>query len=475
LVASFSNFGTLMSLQSKNTSSKKIFDYLWLVVSIPIITWFTLAPTYTAASIMITLVNLMSLIVLIFSKNMKKLIFITICTSMLFTFGVLIRPEGAIGVILVSIPVTVLIYLQQHNVNLKKLLIATFSLLIILGLDIFIQSRLNNSEWKEYDKWNNLRHQVQHRVSQNYLGQFQEVNGWTAPELNLFMTIAFGDEKSFNAEWLKPAFESTSFTRGVRGVVNASVPEAIDKMFKIFKSYPYLVIIQLTLFLVILNAFRINILGKLKIFFVINSTIVASLYYMSATLHTPERGVIPLLYASTLMLITTTLFFELRENLKIINARIFCLGVIGISIFLPNGILETRSKNILNTNLASLASSELTEFNDKGIYIGPGNAEFYEYRNPYTNLAYWKTPVIITAGNWETFSPHWQKRLRVNGIDQTSIYDELFNENRFWFANPIPDTSYMVELYIREQGLTDFIRQGALDLKSGYALHQFTR
>jgi len=207
LVASFSNFGTLMSLQSKNTSSKKIFDYLWLVVSIPIITWFTLAPTYTAASIMITLVNLMSLIVLIFSKNMKKLIFITICTSMLFTFGVLIRPEGAIGVILVSIPVTVLIYLQQHNVNLKKLLIATFSLLIILGLDIFIQSRLNNSEWKEYDKWNNLRHQVQHRVSQNYLGQFQEVNGWTAPELNLFMTIAFGDEKSFNAEWLKPAFE----------------------------------------------------------------------------------------------------------------------------------------------------------------------------------------------------------------------------------------------------------------------------
>ena len=475
LIASFSNFGTLMSLQTKNPSSKKIFDYLWLVVSIPIIAWFTLAPTYTAASMIITLVNLMSLIVVIFSKNMKKLIFITVCTSMLFTFGVLIRPEGAIGVILVSIPVTVLIYLQQRYVNLNKLLIATFTLLIFLGLDIFIQSRLNNSEWKEYDKWNNLRHQVQHRVSQNYLGEFQEVNGWTVPELNLFVTIAFGDKKTFNAEWLKPAFESTSFTRGVSGVVNVSVPEAIGKMFKIFKSYPYLVVIQLTLFLVILNVFRINILGKLKIFFVINSTIVASLYYMSATLHTPERGVIPLLYASTLMLITTTLFFELRENLKIINARIFCLGVIGISIFLPNGILETRSKNILNTELAILASSELTEFNDKGIYIGPGNAEFYEYRNPYTNLAYWKTPVIITAGNWETFSPHWQKRLRVNGIDQTSIYDELFIENRFWFANPIPDTSYMVELYIREQGLTDFIRQGALDLKSGYALHQFTR
>jgi hypothetical protein len=475
LIASFSNFGTLISLQSKNSFSKKVFDYLWLVVSIPIIAWFTLGPTYTSASMIITLVNLMSLIVLVFTKNMKKLTFITFCTSMLFTFGFLIRPEGAIGVILVSIPITTLIYFQQRNVNLPKLLIAVFSFIIILGFDTLIQSRLNNSEWKEYDKWNNLRHQVQHRVSQNYLGQLHNVNEWTIPEYELFIKLAFGDAKTFNAEWLNPAFESTSFTRGARGVVNAIVSEAIGKMFKILKSYPYIVVIQLALFLVILNLFRINVFDKLKVFFVIYSTILASLYYMSATLHTPERGVIPLLYVSTLMLITTMLFSDLKENLKIINVRIFCLGVIVFSIFSPNGILKTRSTNILNTNLAILASSELTKFNENAIYIGPGNSEFYQYRNPYTNLAYWKTPIIITAGTWDTFSPHWQKRLRVNGIDQTSIYDELFKENRFWFANPIPDTSYIVELYVREQGFTDFSRQGVLDLKSGYSLHQFTQ
>ena len=475
LIASFSNFGTLIRLRSKEYFSKKIFNYLWLAISIPIIAWFTLGPTYTAASMIITLVNLMSLIVLVFSKNTRKLTIITVFTSILFTFGFLIRPEGAIGVILVSIPVTILIYLQQRNVNLPKLLIAIFSLLILLGLDTSIQNRLNSSEWKEYDKWNNLRHQVQHRVSQNYLGELQNVNGWTIPEYHLFMDIAFGDVNTFNAEWLKPAFESTSFTRGARGVVNASVPEALGKMLKIVKSYPYIIVIQLTLFLVILNLFHIKNLVKLKVFFVIYSTIVASLYYMSATLHTPERGVIPLLYISTLMLITTMLSYYLKENLKIINVRIFCLGIIGISILSPNGILETRSKNISNAELAILASKELTEFNDKAIYIGPGNSEFYEYRNPYTNLAYWKTPIIITAGNWETFSPHWQKRLKVNGIDQTSIYDELFKVNRFWFANPIPDTSYIVELYVREQGLTDFSRQGVLDMKSGYVLHQFTQ
>lgn len=475
LIASLSNFGTLISIQSKDLPSKKIFDNLWLVISIPIIAWFTLGPTYTSASMIITLVNLMSLIVLIFSKNKIKLNTITTLTAIFFTFGFLIRPEGGIGIILVSIPVIILIYLQQRNVNLSKLLIVIFSLLIILGLDIFNQSRLNTSDWKEYDEWNNLRHQVQHRVSQNYLGEFQNVNGWTIPEYHLFMDLAFGDVKTFNPEWLTPAFESTSFTRGARGVVSASVPEVLGRIFKIFKSYPDIIVIQLTVFLVILNLFRMNILSKLKVFFGIYASILASLYYMSATLHTPERGVIPLLYVSTVMLITAMLFFERKEKIKIINVKIFCLGVIGISILSPSGILETRSKNIMNTELAILTSSELTEFNEKAIYIGPGNSEFYEYRNPYTNLAFWNSPIIVTAGNWETFSPHWRKRLSVNGIDQTSIYDELFKENRFWFANPVPDTSYIVEMYLREQGLTDFSRQGVLDMKSGYALHQFTQ
>ena len=475
MIASFSNFGTLISVQSGDSFPRKIFTYLWLLTSIPIISWFTLRPTYTAAAMIITLISLMNLVILIFAKNIKKLKFTAIMTTILFTFGFLIRPEGGIGIILVAIPVIAVIFFQQRYLNLPKLLITIISLLIILGFDAVSQRSLNNSEWEEYDIWNNLRHQVQHREGQNYLGQLQTVNDWTESEFNLFMTIAFGDENTFNAEWLKPAFESISFTRGGSGVINANIIEVLGKMFNILETYPYVIVVQLLLFLIILNLFQINVLVKLKIFLVIYSTIVAALYYMSATLHTPERGVIPLLYVSTLMLITTMSFFKLKNNLKINYTKILCIGVIGLSIFSPKGILETRSKNIVNTELAILASRELNQYNDKAIYIGPGNSEFYEYQNPYTNLAYWKTPVIITAGNWETFSPHWKKRLRFYGINQTSIYNELFKENRFWFANPIPDTSYMVELYLREQGLTDFNRKGALDLKSGYVLHQFTQ
>lgn len=475
LIVSFSNFGAIINSQAANSFSRKVFNFFWLLISIPIISWFTLSPTYTAASMLITLISLMILIVLIFSKNIKKHSLVVIVTSILFSFGFLIRPEGGIGIILVAIPVITLIFLVQRNLNLSKLLITIFSLLIILGFDAISQSSLNNAEWEEYDKWNNLRHQVQHREGQNYLGQLQTVNDWTESETNLFMTIAFGDENTFNAEWLKPAFDSISFTRGVSGVINANIFEVLSKMLKILETYPIVIVMQLSIFFIILNSFQINFFGKLKVFLAIHLTIAAALYYMSATLHTPERGVIPILYVSTLMLITTMLFFKLKDNIKITYMAILFIVVFGLSTFSSKGVLETRSKNTVNTELAILASQELNEFNGKAIYIGPGNSEFYEYQNPYTNLAYWKTPIIITAGNWETFSPHWKKRLRFYGIDQTSIYNELFNENRFWFANPIPDTSYMVELYLREQGFGDFTRQGALDLKSGYVLHQFTQ
>jgi hypothetical protein len=89
LIASFSNFGTIIRIRLGDSFSKKIFNYLWLLVSIPIIAWFTLSPTYTAASMLITLVNLMSLVVLIFSRNMRNLMFITVFTTILFSVGFL--------------------------------------------------------------------------------------------------------------------------------------------------------------------------------------------------------------------------------------------------------------------------------------------------------------------------------------------------------------------------------------------------
>jgi hypothetical protein len=473
LILSLANFGAIIRIYSKNDVSRKVLDTSWLALSILITTWFTLGPTYTSAAMLITLISLLSLTVLIFSEHRKNLYLNTFFSTVLLSLGFLIRPEGAIGVILVASPVIVFIFLQNYYVNFPKFLISFFGFFLIFGVDALIQNQSNSSEWREYDKWNNLRHQIQHRVSQDYLDDFLKVNGWTVPEYHLFVDIAFGDERTFNAEWLSPAFESTSFTRGLQGVFNASVKDVVNKLATIFKSYQYLFIIQLLIFFIMLSFLRTNIFSKLKIFLVIYSAIIASLYYMSATLHTPERGVVPIFYMPTLMLLATTLFFDQKENLRFTKVRFLGIALVTISILAPNGLLDVRSKNVSNEDLAVLAGSELNMFSKKAIYIGPGNSEFYEFRNPYTNLAYWNSPTIITTGNWETFSPHWYKRLNAYGVDKKSIYEELFNENRFWFGSPLPDTAYIVELFLREGGLTELSRQGVLNMKSGYVLYKF--
>jgi hypothetical protein len=473
LILSLANFGAIIRIYSKNDVSRKVLDTSWLALSILITTWFTLGPTYTSAAMLITLISLLSLTVLIFSEHRKNLYLNTFFSTVLLSLGFLIRPEGAIGVILVASPVIVFIFLQNYYVNFPKFLISFFGFFLIFGVDALIQNQSNSSEWREYDKWNNLRHQIQHRVSQDYLDDFLKVNGWTVPEYHLFVDIAFGDERTFNAEWLSPAFESTSFTRGLQGVFNASVKDVVNKLATIFKSYQYLFIIQLLIFFIMLSFLRTNIFSKLKIFLVIYSAIIASLYYMSATLHTPERGVVPIFYMPTLMLLATTLFFDQKENLRFTKVRFLGIALVTISILAPNGLLDVRSKNVSNEDLAVLAGSELNMFSKKAIYIGPGNSEFYEFRNPYTNLAYWNSPTIITTGNWETFSPHWYKRLNAYGVDKKSIYEELFNENRFWFGSQLPDTAYIVELFLREGGLTELSRQGVLNMKSGYVLYKF--
>jgi hypothetical protein len=473
LITSVANIGVLTSIYSKNDVSRKVIDTSWLTLSIPITTWFTLVPTYTSASMLVTLISSLSLMMLIFSEQRKSLYLNTIFSTILLSIGLLIRPEGGIGIILITIPVTVLILLQKRYINFARLLISLIGFFMIFGVDALLQNQSNSSEWKEYDKWNNLRHQIQHRVSQNYLDDFRELNNWTIPEYHLFMDISFGDEKNFNTKWLQPAFESTSFTRGPKGVINANIEEVFSKVLSIFKTYPYIIFIQFFIFALILYALRIDFVTKIKIVVTIYGPILISLIYMAATLHMPVRGVVPILYTPTIMILSISILFEFKSSIKFSFARIIVFTLILLSIVSPSGILDIRSKNIKNTLAADISSSELILFNSKAKYIGPGNAEFYEYRNPYVNLAYWNNPIILTTGNWETFSPHWYKRLNKYGINERSIYRSLFEENYYWYSYVAPDMSYLVELYLKDEGYSNVNREKLRNLPMDQAIFKF--
>ena len=118
LIVSLSIFGTTVFWSDEIQHFQKISQISWVILSTPTIIWFSLAPTYTAVSILCTILCLVSLSTsILFNKKSYFLLFVATVT---LGIGILVRPEGAIGSIAVSIlPLAYLMY--KHRIyNFKK-------------------------------------------------------------------------------------------------------------------------------------------------------------------------------------------------------------------------------------------------------------------------------------------------------------------------------------------------------------------
>jgi len=477
VILSFSIFGTVIFTAQRSSSSKSIFQYSWYSISFVTILWFTLTPTYTAASILVTVLILMTITLYIFMPTMKKKYFTPITLGILFSFGFLIRPEGALGVLAVSIGVFLYLGFKLKKVNFKifAIIISTFCIFILS--DYFLQKSSSNPEWEKYDKWNGLRHQVQHRVSQNYLGNLREQISWSIPEYHLFMDLSFGDEKVFNYEWLKPAFESTNFTRGVNGVLNVNKTDNILKVFNLLQNYYYLLLLQFVIAILYFSRLSLNFGQKIILISSIWSTFLSALYWTTATLHTPDRSIFPLLLLPTIFLLTlagTPLLIKRVKSGPMFNATVGTLVVI-IFVSIVFSLAETIKYNLEYKNAANVLKDELHKFSKNGVFVGPGGTEIYETRNPFIGKAQWKDPKMITVGSWDTFSPYWYQRNSQFGIKDKSIYEDLFKVDVYWLSNPVPNTSYLIELFLNENGQTELSRLNVAELQGGQMLFKFDR
>jgi hypothetical protein len=320
-----------------------------------------------------------------------------------------------------------------------------------------------------------MRHQIQHRAGQDSLLNSRESNKWTIPEYHLFMDLAFGDEKIFNKSWITPAFESTKEYRGISGLLNANFIEVIRILLNILTNYYHIILIQLILLLLILKNMSSSIIRKISIIMASWAPVLAALYFTVATLHAPERSIYPILVMPSIIVVTLLITLDSKVK-EVRGSPTFYL--IGTFIFLlllfPNkGIINEIRTNDKNIESAIILSSEMIKFDDQAIFIGHGNTEFSNFSNPYVMPAQWDSPKVITVGSWDTFSPHWYKRNQFVGIEQKSVYEALFTKDIYWLSNSLPDTSYMVELFLKENGFPAANRQNVAMFPEGQMLYKF--
>ena len=451
---------------------KPILNNLIFAISILILSWFVPQPTYTAASFLICLIGILLLILIANRVELDKFRVFAVVILLLYSFA--LRTEAFLGTLSLLIVPICFHYRKILNLILKNLRMIILITIVFFPANYMLLKVTENSGWQEYDNWNSYRHQLQNRVSQNFILENIDKIGWSVPEHNLFVDLSYGDASTFNSDWIKPAFDLTRDKTGITGLVNADFSLTSNKMFKIIVEQQAVTIgvfILLFVLFLVFTTYR----SLIALIFSVTS-ILFYLYFISSTLHTPERIVVPLIFSTLFIYITLIINDKQRDIVDVNKLNLLIFASISLTVISHNGFLDSYINRNTKIEYSENVKRVLDPFSKRYILIGSVGAEVNHLVNPYYQSESQNEIKSIISGNWETFSPYWYKRNEKLGVVSKNVYQELLsNSKTLWMTKKIPDTSYSIELYLRERQINGFDRTGITTSLDDLNLYQFAQ
>ena len=451
---------------------KPILNNLIFAISIIVLSWFVPQPTFTAASFLICLIGILLLILIANRVELDKFRVFAVVILLLYSFA--LRTEAFLGTLSLLIVPICFHYRKILNLILKNLSMIILVSLVFFPSNYMLLKVTENSGWQEYDNWNSYRHQLQNRVSQNFILENIDKIGWSVPEHNLFVDLSYGDASTFNSDWIKPAFDLTRDKTGITGLVNADFSLTSNKMFKIIVEQQAVTIgvfILLFVLFLVFTTYR----SLIALIFSVTS-ILFYLYFISSTLHTPERIVVPLIFSTLFIYITLIINDKQREIVDVNKLNLLIFASISLTLISHNGFLDSYINRNTKIEYSENVKRVLDPFSKRYILIGSVGTEVNHLVNPYYQSESQNEIKSIISGNWETFSPYWYKRNEKLGVVSKNVYQELLsNSKTLWMTKKIPDTSYSIELYLRERQINGFDRTGITTSLDDLNLYQFAQ
>ena len=451
---------------------KPILNNLIFAISILILSWFVPQPTFTAASFLICLIGILLLILIANRVELDKFRVFAVVILLLYSFA--LRTEAFLGTLSLLIVPICFHYRKILNLILKNLSMIILVSLVFFPSNYMLLKVTENSGWQEYDNWNSYRHQLQNRVSQNFILENIDKIGWSVPEHNLFVDLSYGDASTFNSDWIKPAFDLTRDKTGITGLVNADFSLTSNKMFKIIVEQQAVTIgvfILLFVLFLVFTTYR----SLIALIFSVTS-ILFYLYFISSTLHTPERIVVPLIFSTLFIYITLIINDKQRDIVDVNKLNLLIFASISLTLISHNGFLDSYINRNTKIEYSENVKRVLDPFSKRYILIGSVGTEVNHLVNPYYQSESQNEIKSIISGNWETFSPYWYKRNEKLGVVSKNVYQELLsNSKTLWITKKIPDTSYSIELYLRERQINGFNRTGITTSLYDLNLYHFTQ
>lgn len=427
----------ILKLSNFVKKSKEIVNavkYFIYLILISYLVWSYLGITYTSTAIISGVAGWISITEWLQSQRKTNLL----QGIFLILFSIVIRPESFIGATMILVPFLIL-KIGVIRTKIKRLLLLFLFISSIFLINNLIEKN-ESTEMNEYREWAKKVQMFAGRPRMEAAAKVIGESGWTSIQYNLFVDLAYFDQNTFNDNWIDAGLAATQ-------KINNRPEISIEKLKNI--AVEFVNSTSIFVYGLVLLGFLIIISGRnirhpfILTFSIINYVIIIVL--SGLFLHNVSRVTIPFLVS---MVLTTSYFlsFKLKPILMYASSII-------IVILFTNYFISLNKENSDKINKSEIYRTAIVEdLGNKTIYIH-GNQEYSQNTNPYLGVTKDINPNVFMVGNWDTFSPHWYKRAKKLGLEESNMVKSLLKNSRVLWSGPvIPNTTLNLINYLKEAG-----------------------
>ena len=479
------SFSVILGIISINGSNKKtiINLILWGLSALTFVTWFSISPTYTSASIFTVSVSLSSLIYAISCKDKS---FIQLNRILFITFTILsflIRIESIYILIILSFPILLINFFENKDIKKFKILLSPIAIVIFVFIinSQLVRTVYSGDEWQQYLATNSARHKIQLRAPERILESNYQKFGWDKSTFLQFKNFELVDPLEMNAAKLGEIYDensSNTFSSLVIQLNPTGFLEAIEYSFLNFTWIVYLIIFQILISILILFNWKSTL--KYFLFLTLFGTSISfTIYILSNNYHVPERISFSILGLSSLVLLaffnsigTSPANFRFKYLVSIlIVCSIFSypyLTRFSTELTARQNMYEDRNE------LAKNQSRALGSLESMSVVISGASSLRFDWINPYIQFKSIDPRDRTLILGWHNLSPVWNKKVKDLGLNPSNIYENLVDNNVYWASKTESEVDFQ-DFWRSEYGNNAQVTKISEIGNSEYGLYKITK
>jgi hypothetical protein len=478
------SFSVILGLILINASKKIDFltFILWALSALTFVSWFSISPTYTSASIFTVSVSLSSLI-LALASNDKSYIQLNRALFTIFTIlSLLIRIESIYILIILSIPIIMFNYYENREIKRFRLLLTPIGIVIFVFIlnSQLVKLVYSGNEWQQYLSTNSVRHKIQLRAPERILETNYQKFGWDKSTFVQFKNFELADPLEMNEEKLGEIYKDNSPNAASALFSEFNLIEYFESIKNAFLNFTW--IIYLLIFQIILSSlmlFKWKGTQKYLAFSVFFGTSISVIIYvLSNNYHIPERITFSMLGLSSLVLLAFSKSIKASAaNFEFKSLIIILLLFSAFSYpYLTRFSAELNGRQNLykdRNELANNQSLSLSSLEPDVVVISGASSLRFDWINPYNKFKSIDPRDRTLILGWHNLSPVWNKKVNDLGLAKSNIHENLVDKNIYW-ASKTESELDIQDYWSNKSGNTQVTKVSDIG-NSEYGLYKITK